>query len=234
MIKLYQFPSCWGIPNASPFCAKLETYLRMTKLPFEIKKVMDPRKAPKGKLPYIEDNGIRIADTDLIIAYLKEKYGDVLDANQTPAQHAQSTLIQRTLEEHLYWCMLYSRWMDDSNWPETKRTLFAKVPFLIRSFLANSIRKKMRTSLHEQGIGRHTSHEIYQMGLNDLTALNTLLSNNTFLLGNQASSIDASLYAFLINLIYVPTTSPMNEYAKSQQNFIEYCARIKSLYYPSP
>jgi hypothetical protein len=26
MIKLYQFNPVWGLPNASPFCMKLETY----------------------------------------------------------------------------------------------------------------------------------------------------------------------------------------------------------------
>src|SRR5262249_9590664 len=29
-IKLFQFPRMFGIPNISPFCCKLETWLRMT------------------------------------------------------------------------------------------------------------------------------------------------------------------------------------------------------------
>lgn len=36
MIKLYQFEPAFGLANASPFCMKLETYLRMADLPFEI------------------------------------------------------------------------------------------------------------------------------------------------------------------------------------------------------
>ena len=34
MIKLYQYSPAFGLPNASPFCMKLETYLRMAQLPF--------------------------------------------------------------------------------------------------------------------------------------------------------------------------------------------------------
>jgi len=36
VIKLYQFAPAFGLPNASPFCMKMETYLRMAGLPFEL------------------------------------------------------------------------------------------------------------------------------------------------------------------------------------------------------
>ncbi len=53
MIKLYQFDPAFGLPNASPFCMKLETYLRMAQLPFEIEPatLQAFNKAPKGKMP---------------------------------------------------------------------------------------------------------------------------------------------------------------------------------------
>ena len=68
---MHQFPAALGLPNASPFCMKLETYLRMTGLPFEVRPVTDPRRAPKGKLPYIDDGGTVLADSNLILDYLK-------------------------------------------------------------------------------------------------------------------------------------------------------------------
>ncbi|MBC7944174.1 MAG: glutathione S-transferase N-terminal domain-containing protein, partial [Burkholderiales bacterium] len=83
MIKLYQFEPAFGLPNASPFCMKLETYLRMAGLPFEIAPNANIMKAPKGKMPYIEDNGRAIADSSLIIEYLRKTYGDRLDAKLT-------------------------------------------------------------------------------------------------------------------------------------------------------
>lgn len=79
MIKLHQFPPLWGLPNASPFCMKVETWLRMAALPYETAVVFNPAKAPKGKLPFITDNGKVVADSGLIIDYLKETYGDKLD-----------------------------------------------------------------------------------------------------------------------------------------------------------
>ena len=50
MIELYQFPRAFGLPNPIPFCMKVETYLKLTGLPYEVKDT-DPRKAPLGKLP---------------------------------------------------------------------------------------------------------------------------------------------------------------------------------------
>jgi hypothetical protein len=32
-LKLFQFPRMFAIPNLSPFCCKLETWLRIARLP---------------------------------------------------------------------------------------------------------------------------------------------------------------------------------------------------------
>ena len=73
MIKLYQFEPAFGLPNASAFCMKVETYLRMARLPYEIARNADIRKAPKGKMPYIEDKGQVIADSGFIVAGCSKK-----------------------------------------------------------------------------------------------------------------------------------------------------------------
>lgn len=41
MIKLYQFAPAWDVPNLSPFCVKVETYLRMAGLPYEVVDAID-------------------------------------------------------------------------------------------------------------------------------------------------------------------------------------------------
>ncbi len=230
MIKLYQFPSYWGLPNVSPFCMKMETYLRMTGIPFTAIKVGNPRKSPKGKLPYINDNGHVVADTSLIIEYLKQKYGDSLDANLTPLQKAQGLALQRMMEEHLYWSLLYSRWMGD-NWPVVKKTFFAKLSLPLRMILPTLAQKSVEKAMQGHGLGLHTTEEIYQFGIQDLQALSAFLSQHEFLLGDKPTSIDACGYAFIANILLAPIESPMKEYAKSQKHFSEYCERMKKLYY---
>lgn len=50
MITVFQYPRLLGIPNMSPFCLKLEAWLRMVGIKYDIREVADPRKGPKGKL----------------------------------------------------------------------------------------------------------------------------------------------------------------------------------------
>ena len=101
MLKLVQFNSAFGARNVSPFCLKLETYLRMAGIAHEIVWSGSTRSAPKGKLPYIEDNDLILGDSELIIDYLIDKYGNPLDASLSAEQKAQSLAWRRLFEDSL-------------------------------------------------------------------------------------------------------------------------------------
>jgi len=116
MIELYQFAPAWGLPNPSPFCIKLELYLKMAGLPFEVITQNDTRKGPKGKIPFIRDDGQTIGDSELVIEYLKDKYGDRVDASLTAEQRARAHVINRMLHDSTYWVLLHCRWMEDNGY----------------------------------------------------------------------------------------------------------------------
>jgi glutathione S-transferase len=133
-IKLFQFPRLFSVPNLSPFCCKLETWLRITEIPYEVVDTPMPRKGPKGKLPFIEDAGQRIGDSSLIIDHLKRTRGIDPDAHLSPAQRATALLVQRTLEEHYAFIVLYTHFIRDEGWRHTRIT-FDKVPAPIRPLI---------------------------------------------------------------------------------------------------
>lgn len=227
MILLHQFPPRWGLLNPSPFCMKLEVYLRLAKLPYQVKHMMDPRKAPKGKLPYIVDNDQVISDSSIIIDYLKSTYGDPLDAHLNVEQRAEALAFQRLIEEHLYWVAVYSRWLDPSNWPQIKKIFFKKLPFWLRPIIAYSLRKTIREELMGHGVGRHTREQIYHMGIQDLTALKHYLADKPYIMGDQLTSLDASVYAFLASVMKAPIQSPLSEFANAEVSFVEYLKRME-------
>ncbi len=70
---LHQFPAMLGLPNASPFCMKLETFLRLAGLDYTIAEEDDPRVSPTKRLPFIEADGRVIPDSEACIRYLSDQ-----------------------------------------------------------------------------------------------------------------------------------------------------------------
>ena len=64
MITLYGFGPGFGLPEISPFVTKTEVQLKMAGLAYRKQRAMPPA-SPKGQLPYIDDDGQRVADFDL-------------------------------------------------------------------------------------------------------------------------------------------------------------------------
>lgn len=230
-ITLYQFPAAFGLPNPSPFCMKVETYLRMAGIAYTSRYGMYQLRAPKKKLPYIQDDGRVVADSHLIIDYLEANYGGRLDAALTPAQRAQGTAILRLLEDSLYWVLLYARWIDDAGWPMTRQAFFGALPAPLRWFVPSVARRSLRQQLHAQGTGRHQPDEIYNIGTADIAALALLLGEQAYFLGADPTSVDAAAYAFLANILDVPLDMPLLQAARAHANLPAYCERMRARYY---
>ncbi|KTC81604.1 glutathione S-transferase family protein [Legionella brunensis] len=232
MITLYQFPGVWGLPNASPFCLKIETYLRMAEIPYEIRFVMNPRKAPKGKLPFIKIDEEVISDSELIIDYLVGKFGDSLDRNLTKEQKALTVLLDNTFSERLYWLMVYLRWQDEYGWSHLREPFFAKLRGFAKLVVPNVVHKTMKKALYLQGMGRHNSDEIKEMGYKTLDAIAITLGNKKYFHGDELTSIDATAFGFLTNIAWLPFEDPLKIHLQNHNNLLNYCERIWSSFYP--
>ena len=231
MITLYQTPVAWGTPNLSPFCFKLEAYLRMSGLHYEVK-LASLAKAPKGKVPYAEIDGTLMGDSQFIIEYLKSKHGDTLDANLTPEQKAVGHTIRRMLEECTYWYIVYMRWVPEDGWRAYLPVVETMVPGVVGGPVpVLTLRQKMLQILHDQGTGRHSVEEVQELAKADITALATLMGNKTYLLGESPSSFDAVVYSFLVSIIANPVDTDFKQHTLSQENLVRYCARFKARFF---
>jgi glutathione S-transferase len=231
MITLHQFSPNWGI-NASPFCLKLETYLRMADLPYKVTSEDMLDKAPKGKMPYIDDAGKKIGDSNLVIEYLIQTYGDRTDGHLSPSDRGISLAMRRLIDENLYWCLVYSRWIDEANWAVTRSTYFGNLPPVVKQILPGVLRKKTLKSLEGHGLGKHTPEEIYAIGSRDLIALSGFLSGKPFFFGDQPTVLDAAAYGIVRNLLEVPIVSPLNAQAKQLDNLVAFSHRMTDRFYP--
>lgn len=226
MIILHQYPAIWDLPSLSPFCIKVETYLRMAAIPYQVRWQNNPKRGPKGKFPVLEDNGKLIPDSSFIIDYLNVNYAPSMSFSDPSA-----LAMQRLIEDHLYFIILYSRWIDKDG-IKTINSEFA--PFFPKplAFLALKwIRKQLTKQGYVQGIARHSKEEVYSLGVIDINTIAAWLGKKLFCLGEQYCAIDAIVYAFLRTIQQSPLQNPLKSALENHSHLIQYCERIHEKYF---
>ncbi len=228
---LHQSRRVWGLPNLSPFCCKVETYLRMADVPYCVADAVPPL-APKGKLPYITDGEKKVADSRLIIEYLRDRHGVDLDRKLTPSERAESTAFQRLIEDDLHWgAEMWPRWIKSHNWSLNKQAIFGGFHAGPRDIAAWVARRMIRKQIRAQGLGRNTEAEIFQLANRDLTALSDFLADKSFFLGVAPTALDASAFGLLSNVLWDPIQSPSKDHARNLGNLVAFCERIRDRYF---
>mgnify|MGYP001592188876 FL=1 len=167
----------------------------------------------------------------MILNYLKATYGDKLDAGLDIRTRAEAHALRRLMEEHLYWCAVYDRWAVDENWALTKPAFFGALPPAVRDLVAALARRGQLRALRGHGVGRHGRDDVYALGRTDLTALSDFLGTKPYFLGSEPTSLDATAYAFLANLLWVPIDSPLTRHTRALDNLVAYAERMKQRYY---
>lgn len=228
MIKLHQFPLIWG-RNVSPFTLKLESWLKLAKLPYQVVTLRNPGKGPKGKLPFIEDeDGTLVGDSSLIIDHLKRTRSIDPDHELDQHQRATALALQRLFEDHFYFILSYSRWCDPDGWSHVEPAFFGFLPPGVRQIVPRFLQRQVRQMLQHQGLGRHSREEIYAFGRTDLEAVSTLLGNRQYFLGEEPTTIDAIAYGFLANLLLVPVETELKQIGEEYANLRTFCEGLAS------
>jgi len=224
-ITVYQFSRAWGLPNASPFCMKLEGYLKLGQLPFKIVDQNDPRKGPKSKVPYARIDRQIMGDSEQIYEYLHSHNMIDLDEPLTDEQKAVQHALRSMCDESLYFVILYSRWMDDANWDQVRDTMFGSIPRLMRVMITNQIRKKIQGDLIGQGMGRHNRAEVYSIGAKHIDALGHYLGDKLWFGGEQPVKLDVVAVSYLANILKPPIETPLKETLKRWPNLVNFTER---------
>ncbi len=233
-ITLFQFKPMFGLPNLSPFCMKLETYLRMAEIEHSVVAIKNLKASPTGKAPYVDIDGQVITDSGLIIQHLERTHGHRVDGKLTLAQRAESLALQRMMEEHLYWVMVYMRWVD----PQTRGAWrpylkeFLGLPGFLTPFIARASEKGIMKGLRSQGVGRHPPEVIWQAGIADVQALAHWLGNREWGCNDAPSSFDACLSAFVGNILMTPWDNPLRAATRKHTNLVAHFVRVMTRYFP--
>lgn len=231
MITLHVFGPAFGLPDPSPFVTKAELLLKWAQLPYQTSR-KGFFKAPKGKLPYIEDDGVIVADTTFIRWHLETKYALDFDAGYSETQRGIAWAVEKLLEDHLYWAMLHYRWCDEENFRKGSARFFRRLPWPLRPLMERRVRHQMRRSLHAHGMGRHSEADMVKLAQQALASVAAILGAHPYLLGERRCAADATLSAFMAGVLCPHFDTPIRNAALGHANLVAYHARMMQEYYP--
>ena len=231
MITLYAFGSNFGLPDPSPFVMKTEIHLKMAKLGYR-REETGPQGAPKGKLPYIDDDGVIVADSVFIRDYLEWTYAVDFDAGLTEDQKAQAWTVERMVEDHLYWIMVHARWADEDNFAKGPAHFFDKAPEAMREGICEQGRQNVISILYGQGIGRHSVEEIAGIADRSFAALARIIGKKPFLTGDRPCGADASVFGLVAAALTPLFDTPVRASAARHGVLVDYRDRMIERFYP--
>ncbi|NUP14431.1 MAG: glutathione S-transferase family protein [Polyangiaceae bacterium] len=230
-IRLFQFPRMFAIPNLSPFCSKMETWLRIAGVPYEVVDTPDPRKGPRAKLPFIEDGDVRIADTSHIIEHLKRTRGVDPDARLDDGQRAVALLVQRTLEDHYAFVLAYTHLFHEEGLRHTS-SRFDSVPALVRPLVARVVKNQVKKIIWYQGLLRHSHEQIVEAAIRDWKAVLAVKAPGPFFFGDEPTGIDAIVFATLASTVLTPIDTPIRDFLRGQKDVVDYAERMRARFFP--
>ncbi|AEE26437.1 glutathione S-transferase family protein [Francisella hispaniensis] len=203
MIHLHQLPKLKGRNySCSPFCLKLELYLKATDLNYQNHFNLEFNKSPTGKMPYIETMGKKFADSNLIIAMLEKQYQLNLDQHLSSEQKAVAHAFIRLCEDSLYPVGVYSRWVDKDNYIWKKEFIESiGLPKAMANIVYPVAKRNILRQLKANGITNLTNNEIYSKAESDLQAISDYLGSKEYFFNDKLSLVDIVVFSFIINIL---------------------------------
>jgi len=226
MIILYGAGEGFGLPEISPYVTKSEVQLKMAGVAFE-KRLGRREDSPKGQVPFIEANGVRIADSTFIRGYLERTYGVDLDEGLDPTQRATAWAIERMMENHFSWVSAQARWLDPVNFAKGPAHFFDGAPEGVAAAVQEEVRRRVQGT-----IGRHSDLETVALGVRSLAAVAAILEDKPFLFGRRPCGADATVFALLAGVLTPYFDSELKRRAEGFGTLVAYVDRLMARFYP--
>lgn len=241
VVYLYQFTRTPLLPSISPYCLKVETWLRLAGLKYENVDHKLKLRSKKGQLPFVEVNGEEVADSAIIIKELAQRYEKDLDAALTQEQRNIAHAMISMLENHLIWVLLSWRsknpdLMIKGYKVNLQHALGSRLPNAVLNFLFKfQFGRKGAKKVKAQGLGVHKPEEIEEFGKQDLKVLSELLADKPFFFGDEPTTLDCVAFSVLAQVHYISdeVKYSLKEFMQENcPNLVGHVSRIKERCFP--
>jgi len=250
-IFLCTFTPCPHVYSICPFAIKLESFLRINKIPYQPKYVRTP--GPKGMVPWIilddKETGTAIPDSNVILSKVQEELRcrqqqqeehdhSYSESSLTTSQRATTHMLIRMLEEHLAQIGFYYRYglhMDDflkvldiaDRWPDGVSERWGNVQPDIT-----------KTKTRYRGLTRHSDEELWEFANDDIRYISELLGDNedknAYLMGGDKPTLaDCAVFGHLAQFLWIPLDFPQKKFIQEEcPNLVSFMNRFRDEYWP--
>ena len=226
-LRVFTFGPDWGLPTVGPFALKLLAWLELAGIPYEQVVEENPRKGPKGKNPWIELDGERIADSEAIVELLGRRHGVDLDKDLTREQRALGHAWRRTFEDHFHQVLEWELFLDPAGAAWMRKRFTSQLPPMVGPLVFTMMRSHFGRQLHARGIARHPPDVVAAKGRADLDALAAFLGERDFLLTDRPTSADVAVFGLIAPVVYWTMATPVAVHARSLPTLVAYCDRMR-------
>lgn len=185
--------AAFGPESLSPFCLKVHRALRAAGLPYTRRFGPYPasHKAhnPTGQVPVLLVDGVAIADSSAILAWIVEH--SELDAS------AEGWLYEELADSALNGFLVAARWADEANWPRSEAAYFGGMPAPLRWFVPGRARARVLAGLHARDIWRAGPEACWARFEALLDRLDTRAPETGFWCGERVGVADVALFGQL-------------------------------------
>lgn len=221
----------------SPYTCKLELWLKLAKIPYEPITILAAeglQKGPRGLFPWIELDGQEMGDSGLIIDHLTKLHDDPLnDRRLTEDQVVIGELVKSMCEYDLFYILAHGRFGDDRSDYESLCKFNLGIPPEQDADpeMIKAMRGFVLEKLDAWRIGRYDQDYVIKELRRCLSTLSKALGDKPYLLGDQPSAYDATLFGVLTNIIHYPFRNAQVAVSREYTNLVEYCDRIRTAYF---
>lgn len=228
-LRVFTFSPDWGLPTTGPFALKLLAWLGLNDVAYE--QVIENRaeKGPLGKSPWIELDGQRIGDSDVIIRHLAHRFGKPVEEGEDAIARATAHAWKTAFEERFHQVLEWELFVHPEGVAYVDRVVREHMPPFVAPLVSASVRRHFRRQLHARGIARHEPGTIAAMGKADLDALAACLDGRAFLAGPRPVLADLAVFGQVAPLLHWPMETPVAMHAKQMAPVRTWSEQIKGL-----
>lgn len=232
VVVLHQFPRCFKSPNFSPYCLKLETFLRAYKLNYVVEEEF-ALKGPTKQAPWMTFNGVNTGDSQVCIKLLADKFKINYNAGLTEGEESVSEAFRALIEDRLIPMLALERFAffkwDD--YKDISQPLFPP----IMQFASNFIWGRMGAGMKKANgpVGKLTEEQLANRAYINLKTLSQYLGNKKFFFGDDMTLLDMIVFGYATQiLVNTPASSKMRQKAESFENLVQHHQTMKKTVFP--